>query len=112
MIATYKRKSNIFAAVCGVAVILGILSVFVYDRNTWVDSQDLAQFFIIIGGIAFYSSIWAYLKAKGRSGYWVLLVICFLVIGLVIILFLRDKSVDIKTALVVDDGYSFLRKVD
>lgn len=99
MIATYKRKSNIAAAVTGVALIL-VIVLFVNDRNTWVNSQEIAQFFALIGGAAFYYALWAYVKSKGRSGSWVLLVVFFFVFGLVILIFLKDKSNDLKTDLV------------
>ena len=99
MIATYKRKSNIAAAVVGVAVALAIV-LFVNDRNTWVSSQDLAQFSLCIGGAAFYYALWAYVKSKGRSVSWVLLVVFFFVFGLVILMFLKDKSNDLTTDLV------------
>lgn len=91
MIATYKRKSNIAAAVFGVALILTVV-LFVADRNIWASSQDIAQFCALIGGIAFYYALWAYVKSKGRSGYWVLLVVFFFVFGLIILNFLKDKS--------------------
>ena len=99
MIATYKRKSNIAAAVVGVAVALAIV-LSVNEGNTWVNSQEIAQFFALIGGSAFYYALWAYVKSKGRSGSWVLLVVFFFVFGLVILIFLKDKSNDFKTDLV------------
>jgi len=100
MIAKYKRKSNIAAAVCGVALILALLSIFINEGNIWVSSQDIAQFCALIGGIAFYFALWAYIKSKGRSGFWVLLAVFLSLIGLIIIYFLKDKSKDIKTDLV------------
>ena len=92
MLANYKRKANITAAVWFVAMLIVIPLALAMKpgTNIWRDGNLIAQFvFIVLGGAWFYG-LWAYLKAKGRSGFWVVLGI-FTLFGLIIIAVLPDK---------------------
>ena len=90
MIASYKRNANIAAVDC---------------RTGWTDRAYSAQHRqgpldsplgpILFGiyMVALLLSFWWYIKAKGRSGGWIFMV-AFHVIGLLVILLLKDRAKD------------------
>jgi hypothetical protein len=92
MLANYRRKANIAAAVWFVAMfaLIPLAHSAKPGANIWSDGNLIAQlaFLAFIG--AWFYGLWAYLKAKGRSGSWAVLGV-FTLIGLIIILALSDK---------------------
>jgi drug/metabolite transporter (DMT)-like permease len=99
MIASYKRKANIAGAIC----LAAIVGTFVGGRVlAWtgheMDMSDvdvLAVAFAIPFIIALAYGMWAYLKAKGRSSAWLLLVGAPVpVLGIIVILLLKDHAKD------------------
>ena len=92
MLAGYKRKANIGAAVWFVS--MGVLLYFITNDpdmpNVWDGGETLIQALVVINGIAWFFALWAYVKAKGRSGFWAVLGVLQLV-GLIAIAMLKDK---------------------
>ena len=96
MIASYKKKSNIAAAVCGISGVCLMLSMNFDEGNIWDNGNISAMVSITLSGFAFIYAVWAYAKAKGRSGFWVLAALFGSVLGLIIIACLKDKFPDSK----------------
>ena len=98
MIASYKRKANIAGAVCMVALVGPIVLVRVLawtGHNVLRDVGDtsvLATAIMLALVVPYFYGTWAYLKAKGRSGTWVLL--AGTLIGMIVILLLKDRAKD------------------
>jgi len=98
VLPSYKRKANIAAAIWFIAMLALIpLSLAMPSgSNIWRDGNVFGQtIFLVLGGAWFYG-LWAYLRAKGRSGLWAVLGI-FTLIGLVIIAALPDKHKDAES---------------
>lgn len=90
MLAKYKRRSNIAAAVGFVAMlVLVFLTPLKPGGNVWKDGNIILQSVSITTGVAWFYALWAYAKAKGRSGLWLLA--CIVPVGLIVLLFLKDK---------------------
>jgi len=89
MLASYTRKSNIAAAVFIACIVGDVVLISSGHRELW--DNDV---FAAVLGLTFVTSylyaVWAYVKAKGRSGAWVLLGVFLSVIGLTALLLLKD----------------------
>ncbi len=97
MIASYKRKSNIAALVFLVSIVATVLVTSSTQKNLW----DVG----VIGpalGITLFASyiyaVWCLIRAKGRREEWILMAIFFSVLGLIVILLLKDHRKDGATA--------------
>lgn len=60
------------------------------DRNSPVHS--LFQAFLLAASVSFLLGCWFLVKAKGRSGWWVLAPMLLQIIGLIVILGLQDRA--------------------
>jgi mannose/fructose/N-acetylgalactosamine-specific phosphotransferase system component IID len=97
MIDSYKRKANIAGAICMAALIGPVVAVNVlawtgHKVVTGDDAIVLAEVIMIALALPYFYGTWAYLKAKGRSGAWVLL--AGTLIGMIVILLLKDHAKD------------------
>jgi hypothetical protein len=96
MIASYKRKANIagaifLAAIIGPVVLARVLA-WTGHKMDMSDVDVLAKAMIIALAVPYFYGTWALLKAKGRSGAWVLL--AGTLIGMIVILLLKDHAKD------------------
>lgn len=91
MIAKYQRQSNLGALIFFVSLGALLMSVTPLDEagNIWQGNNLGAQASYITMAIAWFYALWAYAKAKGRSGLWVLAGL-FTLPGLIALLLLRD----------------------
>lgn len=87
MIASYKRKAGVAAVVFVISVASGI-ALTPNGGNIW-DSAPLGPLFGITYLMAFFLAFWWYIKAKGRSGTWILMLLLNL-LGMIVILLLKD----------------------
>lgn len=88
MIAAYKKKSN-FAAL---AFVCGITALFIVQQLSFDDRVPaLGSVLAWVSGTALICSCWFYLKAKGRSGWWMLLLI-IMIFGLIGFALLKDLA--------------------
>lgn len=92
MLAEYKRKSNIAVWVCVLSVVPLAVAAMNSEGNIWENGNILAMTSETICVGAFAYAVWAYVKSKGRSGFWVIAPIFGNVIGLIILASLKDKS--------------------
>src|SRR5450631_2892040 len=96
MIASYKRKANIAGAICMATLlglfVLGRVLAWTGHNVTGEDINALSVAFMIPFGVSYLYGMWAYLKAKGRSGAWVLLAASL--IGMIVIPLLKDHAKD------------------
>jgi len=82
MIASYKRKAGAAAVVFVVSIVTSI-ALTPTGGNVW-ENAPLGPILGVIWVVAFYLAFWWYLKAKGRSGTWMLMLLLNL-LGLVVI---------------------------
>jgi cytochrome bd-type quinol oxidase subunit 2 len=87
MIASYKRKAGI-ATVVFVIGMAGGIALTRNGGNVW-ESAPLGPLFGITYVVAFFLAFWWYIKAKGRSGAWILMLLLNL-LGMIVILLLKD----------------------
>jgi hypothetical protein len=98
MIASYKRKANIAGATFLVALIgpVVLVNVLAWTGHKVLrdmgDTSVLANAIMIALVVPYFYGTWAYLKAKGRSGGWMLL--AGTLIGMIVILLLKDHAKD------------------
>lgn len=89
MLATYQRKSNI-AALLFLGCLIGFVALISQGYWNLRDGGMLGQLMGFAMAISWFYALWAYLKAKGRSGWWLVLGLTG-VLGLIVVLFLRDQ---------------------
>jgi len=92
MIASYKRNANI-AAVVWIAALVGLTVPTLHNIGKDPLDSPLGPILFGIYMVALLLSFWWYIKAKGRSGGWIFMV-AFHVIGLLVILLLKDRAKD------------------
>jgi RsiW-degrading membrane proteinase PrsW (M82 family) len=88
MIAAYKRNSGI-ATVVFVASLAGAIALTPDGKNIW-DNAPLGPVLGITYTVALFLAFWWYIKAKGRSGAWILMLFLSLV-GMAVIFLLEDR---------------------
>ena len=98
MITSYKQKANIAGAIFMVALVgpIVLVNVLAWTGHKVLrdmgDASVLANAIMIALVVPYFYGTWAYLKAKGRSGAWVLL--AGTLIGMIVILLLKDHAKD------------------
>lgn len=92
MLKGYKRRANIAAAIwfTSMGMLIYLITSDPEIDNIWENGNFIAQVTIIVNFIAWFFALWAYVKAKGRSGAWAMLGV-FQLIGLIVIAILEDK---------------------
>ncbi len=95
MIPAYRKKSNSAAAVV-LATVVALLAFALFGDETQQAPQSVGMQMVgpLIGitiGLAFAISCWYYIKAKGRSGWWILVMV-FNIVGLIILALLKDHA--------------------
>jgi len=91
MVLEYKLKAKMAGSV-SLALILGMItSLFLADLSPSKAWQIVQPLLSLLCGVAFITACWFNLGAKGRSKAWLLLLV-FNVIGLAIIITLKDQS--------------------
>lgn len=91
MLAEYKRKSSIAAYACLALILLSIVAGFFGLQPKTQAAQLFGAILGCLVGIAFLCSAWFYVKAKGRSAWW-LLVLFLNLVGIVILALLKDRA--------------------
>ena len=103
MITSYKKKANIAGGICvgslvGLVILGRVLAAtgLLSDTGTFDEGNTTALLLDSTLSIAFtvslFYGVWAYLAAKGRSAWWMLLLCSGL--GLIVILLLKDHAKD------------------
>lgn len=92
MIADYQRKANIAAGIWLLSLVGALAAMpLTNGSNVWEASNPLPPIIFSLNGIAFFYAFWAYAKAKGYSGAIGLLLPLLSLIGLIILVVLKDK---------------------
>lgn len=86
MIASRLAESKTAWKVFFGTLVALVLILVVSGRN------PLTFILVMVNGVSFYWACWAYIKAKGRSGFWLLAPVLFVYLGVLILWFLDDKS--------------------
>ena len=97
MILAYKKKANTAALIWLISIPIGIFVIFISAVIVNPQTQhsiDLGMALVgLFSGIAFVCSCWFYIKAKGRSGWWILMLV-FSIVGLIVLALLKDRAKD------------------
>src|SRR5712692_3388455 len=91
MIAEYKKKTSIAGIVCVLAVIAVLVLASLIDPKQSAFLSISGPLLSLTAGIAFIYAAWCHIKAKWRSGWWIL-VLVFNLLGIVILALLKDRS--------------------
>lgn len=83
----YKRNANVIG---GVSFLVLLVLCSTIDSASESTHDYFIILFYIIGG-AFYYALWCYAKSKGYTGWLAILLPCLNVVGLIILVCLRDK---------------------
>ena len=95
MIPDYQRKANLAVLVWVGFTLLALVSAYAISDGTPSSTQNpITAVLLICGSVAFFSAFWFYLKAKGRSRWWMCLLV-FNLIGLLVIFLLKDRTKDV-----------------
>jgi hypothetical protein len=89
VMAAYQRKSNAAALVFAGCIVGAVVMIDQSNENLW-DSGVIGAATGLGMMCSWFYALWAYVKAKGRSGAWCLLGMGS-VFGLVILLILKDR---------------------
>jgi hypothetical protein len=89
VMAAYQRKSNIAALVFVGCIVGAVVMIDQSNENLW-DGGIIGAATGIGTMASWFYALWAYMKAKGRSGLWCLLGMGS-VLGLVVLLLLKDR---------------------
>lgn len=92
MIPAYQKKTSVAGAVCLVAVVGVLVLAALSDPKQAGLGSIVGALLSIIAGVAFIYAAWCYIKAKGRSGGWIL-VLVFNLLGILILALLKDRTV-------------------
>ena len=91
MIQAYKKRTSAAGAVCLVAIIAAVVIASVIDPKQPGLANVVVPLLSLAAGIAFVLACWFHIKAKGRSGWW-MLVLPLNLLGLVILALLKDRA--------------------
>ncbi|MFH2133629.1 MAG: hypothetical protein ABII81_00405 [Pseudomonadota bacterium] len=96
MIATYKRYTWGSVVVCCAGFGLASLILAIGGPHPSGISELIVSGSKFIGALAFFAIFWFYIKSKGRSGWWILM-LWLSILGIIILLALEDRSSNIVT---------------
>lgn len=91
MIQAYKKKTSVAGTVCLVAIIAAFILASIVDPKQSQVVSLVLPVLSLVAGIAFIAACWFHIKAKGRSGWWIL-VLVFNLLGLLILMLLKDRA--------------------
>lgn len=91
MLAKYKKQANISAAVWFCTLIIFIATMQSAPGNIWINADVPRIALMSVSAISFWFAFWAYARAKGQSGLLGLVLPFFSVIGLLILVGLKDR---------------------
>jgi len=91
MIQAYKKKTGTAGAVCLVAIIAAVVITSAVDPKQAGLANVVVPLLSLVAGIAFVLACWFHIKAKGRSGWW-MLVLPLNLLGLVILALLKYRA--------------------
>jgi len=91
MLAQYRRKANIAAGVWFASIIPLIAFVAIAEGISEVAQGIIQLLFIAVLGSSYWYGCWALAKAKGYSSFLGLVLPIFSILGLIILVALRDK---------------------
>ena len=91
MIASYKRKSGVATVIFAISITSAI-ALTPSGANLW-ERGPFGPLLGITYVVAFFLAFWWYIKAKGRSEAWILMLSLNL-LGMVVILLLKDYCKD------------------
>src|SRR5438552_10797674 len=91
MIQAYKKKTSVAGTVCVVAIILAVIIASIFDPKQSQLVSLVLPLLSLIAGVAFIAVCWFHIKARGRSGWWIL-VLVFNLLGLLILMLLKDRA--------------------
>lgn len=93
MIQAYKKRTSVAGSVCVIAVIgAAVLIATGADPKQPGFVSTVIPLLYLVAGIALICAAWFHIKAKGRSGWWILVFLAFNLLGLVIIALLKDHT--------------------
>ena len=95
MIASCRHQANLAAGIA-LAALVSMIALILGTNEAALKIENPVMYATtyvleIVFGIAFFVALWAYIKAKGRSGWWILLMF-FNLLGLLVIVLLKDKT--------------------
>lgn len=107
MIPEYKKKSNTAAAVCLGVLAVAVVLALVNDGSAFSNESGLLHVVLVFANlifvVSFFVALWFYIRAKGQSGWWILMLV-FNLIGLLVIALLRDEAKAVPASEVKSPG--------
>ena len=91
MIPAYKKKTGAAGTVCLVAIIAAVVVASAIDPKQPGIANVVVPLLSLVAGVAFICACWFHIKAKGRSGWWIL-VLALNLLGIVILALLKDHA--------------------
>ncbi len=92
MIAEYQKKTSVAGVVCLAAVVGVLVLAALTDPKDAGIGSIFGALLSMIAGVAFIYAAWCHIKAKGRSGWWIL-VLVFNLLGILILALLKDRTI-------------------
>lgn len=94
MQAAYMKQANISAGIWLASVAVLVASMLSIDGNIWDHGNIPVITIMLVSAGAYCVAFWAYTKAKGHSGLLGVALAFLSVIGLAIVISLKDKHTD------------------
>ena len=96
MLTAEYKKANVGAGVWLLSMVLLLASIFTINtgENIWDGDNNIVAGIFIIQIASMFYALWFYSKAKGYSGYIGILLSLLHLLGWVILLMLKDKTID------------------
>jgi nicotinamide riboside transporter PnuC len=91
MIPVYQKRMSTAGVVCIAAVVGALALGLLFDSKQSAAATLVGALLSMIAGSAFIYAAWCYIKAKGRSGWWIL-VLVFNLLGILILALLKDQT--------------------
>ncbi|HYS84975.1 MAG TPA: hypothetical protein VEN78_08235 [Bradyrhizobium sp.] len=97
MLMQYKRKANIAAGIWLVSLVPFVIVLSTAKGNIWETGNVLGITVAVTNVAAFWYAFWSFAKAKGYSGALGVVLPLFSVLGLIVLISLRDKHKETET---------------
>jgi uncharacterized membrane protein (GlpM family) len=89
VLASYKRNATIAGAIFLAFAVGDVVLISTGHKDMW-NNAVFGPVAGITWAISYLYALWAFLKAKGRSPAWLVMVLCLNVLGLIVLLMLKD----------------------